>query len=111
MNDAKICEHSAGFASASDGHSMKLVFTKNAIDRLGNLHEDDGRDARDLVRRLRSATSPVGNRIEGDAPTYEASLSHKGVLIRYEVLNSVATVQAVMSAAMRERAASGRDQD
>ena len=90
---------------------MKVAFAQQAMARLGALHEDDRRKVRDLVRRLRSAANPVGKRIGGQVSTYEASLSHKGVLIRYEVLNSVATVQAVMSAAMRERSAPGGDRN
>jgi hypothetical protein len=90
---------------------MKVAFTQRAMDRLGALHKEDGRDARDLVRRLRSATSPVGRSIGGEIPTYEASLGHKGVLIRYEVQNSVATVDAVTSAVTRAREASGLEHD
>ncbi len=86
---------------------MKVAFTQHAMARLGTLDEDDRREVRDLVRRLRSATNPIGKRAAGQASIYEAGLSHKGALIRYQVLNGVATVEAVTSAAMRERIAPG----
>ena len=77
--------------------------------RLGALHEDDRREVRDLVRRVRSATNPVGKRVGGQSSTYEARLRQNGVLLRYEVLNGVATVETVLGAPMRERRASGDD--
>ena len=88
---------------------MKVAFAQQAMARLGAHHEDDRREVRDLVRRLRSATNPVGKRVGGQVPTYETSLGQNGVLIRYEVLNGVATVEAVLSAPMRQSRASSDD--
>ncbi len=88
---------------------MKVEFTQQAMAILGALLDDDGREARDLVRRLRSATTPVGIRIGIQTPRYEACLSHKGVLIQYEVRNGVATVVRVVSAARRAQTASDHE--
>jgi hypothetical protein len=88
---------------------MKVDFTSLSRIRLSALSEDDGLIARDIVRRLRSASTPIGNRIPGNPPTCFATRDAAGGAIVFEVAGSVAEVTQVLSAAQRDRQAnSGR---
>jgi hypothetical protein len=88
---------------------MKVAFIARAMAIFGTLPEDDAREARDLIRRLRAATTPVGTRVEKKPPQYEASVSPKGVLLRCEVAAGVATLIGVVSSARRALAESNDD--
>jgi hypothetical protein len=82
---------------------MKVDITPLTRIKLAALPDEDGRIARDIIRRLRSATTPIGNRIPGSAPMYSATLGPAGGVIDYEVTGNVATVVGVLSSAQRER--------
>ena len=88
---------------------MKIDFTSLARIRLAALPDEDGRIARDIIRRLRSATTPVGKRISGSLYTYSATLGPMGGAIAYEVTGNVATVIGVLSSAQRERQSQSSD--
>ena len=88
---------------------MKIDFTSLARIRLAALPDEDGRIARDIIRRLRSATTPVGKRISGSPSTYSATLGPMGGAIAYEVTGNVATVIGVLSSAQRERQSHSAD--
>jgi hypothetical protein len=81
---------------------MKVDFTSLARIKLAALPDEDGRIARDIVRRLRSATTPIGKRISGSPSTYSATLGPMGGTVAYEVTGNVATVVGVFSSAQRE---------
>jgi hypothetical protein len=82
---------------------MKVDLTPLTRIKLIALPDEDARIARDIIRRLRSATTPVGKRISGSPPTYSATLGPAGSIIDYEVTGNVATVVGVLSSAQRER--------
>ena len=88
---------------------MKVTFTRQVMAKLGAFQADESREVRELVRRLRSAASPVGKRIVAQLPTYEVSLSHTGVLITYHVQSGTACVETVLSVGGRRRVALGGD--
>lgn len=88
---------------------MKVAFTPKAMTTMGALPEADARDARDLIRRLRAASTPVGKRVAKQPAQYEASLGRKGVLMQYEVMADVATVVGVVSSVRRALAQSDDD--
>lgn len=85
---------------------MRVEFIAPAMAILSALPEDDARQARDLVRRLRAAATPVGKRVSKQASRYEASLGNKGVLVHYDFLDGSATVVKVLSSVRRALIAS-----
>jgi hypothetical protein len=82
---------------------MKVDFTSLSRTRLSALPEEDQRIARDIIRRLRSATTPIGNRIAGVPSSYSATLSAEGGVIMYAVEGVLATVTDVLSSGQRAR--------
>ena len=82
---------------------MRIEFTPRARIKLTALTDEDGRIARDIIRRLRSATTPIGERIPGSSHMYSATLGPAGGAIDYELEGNVATVVGVLSSAQRER--------
>jgi hypothetical protein len=81
---------------------MKVDFTAQSRAKLAALPDADGRIARDIVRRLRSAKTPIGIRIPGSPASYSATLGQAGGSIVYETEGAVATVIRVLSSAQRE---------